>query len=323
MPHRIVALYKFVTPSLERETLKPLQKDLESFCLSSAVRGTLILSTEGINGTICYPHPSSEIDVVMNYLQSLFPGVRTRVSRDAHNVFSRLRIKIKSQIVSMGNVDVDPITMAGEYIKPGDAWDCLLKDPECLVIDTRNDYEVRLGTFQGAVNPHTEAFTEFPEWLATHASLSNKIAMFCTGGIRCEKASALAKKLFPDKLVYHLEGGILAYLDAVPEDQSKFQGECYVFDQRVAVTHGLRPSDRYVACFACRRPLSPVDRVDASYREGVSCKYCIDAITERQRQRFEARNKQIELATRKGKQHIHDSKYYAKETNKIEFTGKG
>lgn len=308
LPHRIVALYKFVTPNLEYETLKPMQKVLESFCLSHNVRGTLILSTEGINGTICYP--SLEIDEVMNHLQNLFPGVRTRVSHDNRNVFPRLRIKIKPQIVSMGNVDVDPTNSVGEYIKPGDAWDCLLKDPDCLVVDARNEYEVQLGTFQGAVNPHTKTFTEFPEWLATHASMSKKIAMFCTGGIRCEKASALAKTLFPDKPVYHLEGGILAYLDVVPEDQSTFQGECYVFDQRVAVTHGLRSSDQYVACFACRRPLSQRDRDDASYREGVSCRYCIDGITERQRQRFEARNKQIDLSTRQGKRHIHDSKYY-------------
>lgn len=307
LPHRILTLYKFVEPKLEQAMLKPLQEELEAFCLSHKVRGTLILSTEGINGTICYP--SSEIDEVMNHVQSMFPGLRTRVSHDDRNVFPRLRIKIKPQIVSIGNVPVDPTVTVGEYVKPGEAWDCLLKDPECLVVDARNEYEVKLGSFQGAVNPHTETFTEFPAWLATHASSSKKIAMFCTGGIRCEKASALAKTLFPEKPVFHLEGGILAYLDSVPEDQSTFEGECYVFDQRVAVTHGLRPSDQYVACFACRRPLSQQDRSDLSFHEGISCKHCIDDVTERQRQRFQARNKQIELAKRKGKSHIHDSKY--------------
>ena len=286
-----------------------MQEELESFCLAQQVRGTLILSTEGVNGTICYP--ASENDKVRNTLQSKFPGLRTRISRDNRNVFARLRIKIKSQIVSIGdiNVNVDPTDTVGLYVKPGADWDSLLKDPECLVVDTRNAYEVRIGTFEGAVNPLTENFTEFPEWLTTKAASSKKIAMFCTGGIRCEKATSLAKSLFPDKQVYHLEGGILAYLDTVQEDQSTFHGECYVFDQRVAVTHGLNPSQQYVSCFACRQPLSPQEREDVSYKEGLSCQYCVDDATEKQRQRFEDRNKQIELATKQGKLHIHDSKY--------------
>lgn len=308
-PHRILALYKFVSPKLEQSSLKSLQENLESFCLSQNVLGTLILSTEGINGTICYP--SSDKDEVLTMLQANFPGLRTRLSWDSRCVFPRLRIKIKSQIVTLGNIDVDPTAAVGEYIKPGEEWDRLLNDPDCVVVDARNDYEVKLGTFAGAVNPHTNNFNEFPEWLANSEALmsSKKIAMFCTGGIRCEKASSLAKKLFPDKPVYHLEGGILAYLDHVPEAQSTFQGECYVFDKRVAVTHGLRPSEYYVACFACRQPLSPEDREESTYKEGISCKYCVDAATDKQKQRFEDRNRQIELAARQGKLHIRDSKY--------------
>jgi UPF0176 protein len=176
-------------------------------------------------------------------------------------------------------------------------------------VDARNEYEIRIGTFEGAINPHTDNFTEFPEWLEKEAASAKKIAMFCTGGIRCEKASSLATTLFPETPVYHLEGGILAYLDTVNEDNSMYQGECYVFDQRVAVTHGLQPSEQYVSCFACRQPLSPQDRQDPSYKEGLSCLYCIKEVTEKQMQRFQDRNKQIELASKTGTQHIHDSKY--------------
>ena len=326
--YRILALYKFVTPKLEETSLRELQENLESFCISRQARGTLILSTEGINGTICFPSqalPSkSEIgdyDDVHDHFQSFFPGLRTRTSYSNRNVFPRLRIKIKSELITMGDsyikmnpdIVIDPTACVGEYVPPGKEWDHLLKDPQCLVVDARNDYEVRLGTFHGAVNPGITSFTEFPEWLrsaATGIDTKSKIAMFCTGGIRCEKASAFAKQLFPDKPIYHLEGGILAYLDAIPEAQSTFEGECYVFDQRVAVTHGLQPTERYTPCYSCRRPLTLEDRSQASYQAGLSCPHCISDITERKRQRLEGRNKQIMLATRQGKLHIRDAKYY-------------
>jgi UPF0176 protein len=308
-PYRILALYKFVSPQLEESSLKPLQNELETFCLEHEVRGTLILSLEGINGTICYPDQDDD-DEVLTMLQSKFPGLRTRISRVVNaNVFVRLRIKVKSQIVTMGGDNVSPTETVGKYVKPGDDWDQLLRDPECLVVDARNEYEVRIGTFKGAVNPHTDNFTEFPSWLQKEAASAKRVAMFCTGGVRCEKASSLATNLFPEKQVYHLEGGILAYLDTVNEDNSLYQGECYVFDQRVAVTHGLQPSEQYVSCFACRQPLSPEERQDPSYKEGLSCLYCIKGVTEKQTQRFQDRNKQIGLALKTGKQHIHDSKY--------------
>jgi UPF0176 protein len=310
MATRILALYKFVSPKLEESSLKALQQDIECFCLSHNVRGTLILSTEGINGTICYPLPKDgQLDAVFMGLKSRFPGLRTRISSDHRAVFARLRVKVKKEIVTIGNVDANPNQVVGEYVKPGAEWDALLKDPECFVVDTRNDYEVRIGTFEGAVNPHTDSFVEFPEWIADMAASAKKIAMFCTGGIRCEKSTSFLKKKFPDKPVYHLEGGILAYLAQVPAEQSSFLGECYVFDQRVAVTHGLLPSQMYTSCFACRQPLSPQDREDSRYQEGLSCPYCANKSSEKQLERFQERNKQIELSAKLGKPHIHDSKY--------------
>jgi len=309
-PHRILALYKFVSPKIEESSLKPLQQELESFCLLHHVRGTLILSPEGINGTICYASQSDDNDPVLTMIQSKFLDVRTRISSDSRNVFVRLKIKIKSQIVTMGkNIDVSPTDTVGMYVKPGDEWDSLLRDPDCLVVDARNEYEIRIGTFEGAINPHTENFTEFPDWLASEAASAKKIAMFCTGGIRCEKATSLATTLFPEKSVYHLEGGILAYLDTVKEDQSLYNGECYVFDQRIAVTHGLQPSEQYVSCFACRQPLTIQERQDPSFKEGLSCPYCVKEATAKKLQRFEARNKQIELASKQGKSHFYDLKY--------------
>ena len=317
--YRVLALYNFVSPKLESSSLVSLRDDLETRCRSCQARGALILSTEGINGTICYPNPCGT-DALLSHLKDLFPKLLIRISYDSANVFYRLKVKIKKSIISMGNDDgdddqdtIDPTTLVGEYVQPGPDWDALLEDPDCLVVDTRNDYEVRVGTFRNAVNPQTENFSDFPAWLANQkqqqSSPPQKIAMFCTGGIRCEKATSLARRLFPDTNVYHLKGGILGYLDTVPPDQSTFEGDCYVFDRRVAVTHGLKPSQSLTACHACRTPLQETDRQHPHYRDGLSCPYCYDNKTCSQKERYAMRQLQIGLALqRNNRPHLHDAK---------------
>jgi UPF0176 protein len=265
------------------------------------------VAPEGINGTICYPLEGNH-DGLLFYFRQTFPDVKTRISSDARNVFARLKIKIKPEIVTMAGRQVDPTQQAGEYVKPQD-WNNVLTDPDCVIIDTRNDFEINVGTFVNAVNPQTTTFSDFPLWFETTMTTPPKrIGMFCTGGIRCEKSTSMAKERFPNTPIYHLQGGILAYLDAVPEHESLFQGECYVFDQRVAVTHGLQPSVTYTICHACRHPLSVADRTHVDYREGLSCSYCVSTITDKQRQRFEERQRQLELAQENGTCHIYDPK---------------
>ncbi|KAL3929935.1 MAG: hypothetical protein SGBAC_011990 [Bacillariaceae sp.] len=313
-PHRILALYKF-TP-LPKDNLKELQQELEKELRKFGARGTLLVATEGINGTVCYPFPPStdEKDPVYEYLQSKFDNkLRTRISSYDKAVFARLKIKLKSEIVTMHQDDVHPTEESvGTYVGP-EKWNELLKDPECMVIDTRNEYEIDVGTFQDAVNPHTQSFVEFPDWMKKNISgekAPKKIAMFCTGGIRCEKATNSALKMAPkDVPVYHLEGGILNYLDSVKPEDSLYNGECYVFDQRVAVSYGLKPSEKYsTSCHACRHPLCAEDLEHKDFVEGLSCQWCVDKITDKQRERFAQRQKQIDLAKKNGTLHIHDPK---------------
>jgi len=306
--YQILALYKFVAPKLPQKELKSLQQEIEAKCRDAHARGCILVACEGINGTICYPQ---EKENLLEYFLAKFPGLRHRISYDSRPVFTRLKIKIKPEIVTL-SCDIDPTQQVGTYIPPGPGWNTLLQNPDCLVIDTRNDYEVRLGTFQNAVNPRTHNFKEFPEWLAEQAETNKpkSIAMFCTGGIRCEKATslALASEVFQDTPIYHLEGGILAYLDQVPEQESQFEGECYVFDQRVAVTHGLLPTTKYTQCHACRNPLLWEDLQRDDYEEGMSCRYCINDITDKKRKRFSDRQKQIELSEKLGTPHLYDPK---------------
>ena len=306
--HQILALYKFVSPKIPQEDLKPLQQEIESTCRSAHARGCILVACEGVNGTVCYP----KNDSLLEFFLSKFPGLCYRVSYGNRPVFTRLKIKIKPEIVTL-SCDIDPTQRVGTYVPPGPEWNRLLQDPDCLVIDTRNEYEYRVGTFQNAVNPHTTNFKEFPGWLSQQAAKENTpkaIAMFCTGGIRCEKATSLAltSKAFPGIPVYHLEGGILAYLDQVPQQESLFEGECYVFDQRVAVTHGLLPSTRYTQCHACRNPLLWEDKERDDYEEGMSCRYCIDIMTDKKRKRFAERQKQIDLSEKLGTPHLYDPK---------------
>ena len=336
----ILAVYQFVTPTVSDEEAQCWRGEIDAFLRQFHARGSLLIAVEGINGTICFP--SEHQEAIEYFLRSIFPNIKMRRSYNSSHVYHRLKVRIKNEIVTMGHVphysaspesnDKDDLGIlrpkkTGHYVKPGPEWDALLHDPDCLVIDTRNDYEIELGTFKGAVNPHTSQFPEFPAWLRERLMTQNsagdnsgtgripaKIALFCTGGIRCEKASAYCLDLLSSShngndynggqmpSVYHLEGGILAYLDTVPADQSTFVGECFVFDKRTAVTHGLKPSEIYVPCHACRHP---VKKGTESFQEGLYCPRCFGD-KDRRRERYAERQKQIELWAQKGVPHLHD-----------------
>jgi UPF0176 protein len=324
--YTILALYKFVSPKWRADEVAKRRDEIESFLRLHIARGAILVSVEGINGTICYPSfhspgiPYNEkFDLVFQFFTSMFAGLRTRVSTSQSNVFFRLRVRVKQEIVTMGVDGVCPIDKVGEYIPPGPEWNKLLADPDCLVIDTRNDYEYEIGTFKSAVNPNTKSFTELPKWLEDNVKKADKkpskIAMFCTGGIRCEKSTSYALDLFKEEQipVFHLEGGVLAYLDIVPPEQSLFEGECYVFDQRIAVTHGLRPSENYVACHACRHPLSASDREHEDFKQDVQCGFCVkDEDRQARRHRYEARHYQMKVHEEKGIPHMYDNKEISK-----------
>ncbi|NNF57039.1 MAG: rhodanese-related sulfurtransferase, partial [Rhodothermaceae bacterium] len=217
--------------------------------------------------------------------------------------FHRMKVRLKKEIVTMGMPSVDPATQAGIYVDPAD-WNDLISDPNVILIDARNDYEVAVGTFQGAIDPQTKSFREFPAWLREQEALRTKprVAMFCTGGIRCEKSTAFLRTEGFDE-VYHLKGGILKYLETVPEDESLWEGECFVFDQRVAVGHGLEPGS-YALCHACGMPVSEADQASVHYEPGVRCPHCIDQFSEDERARFRERQRQMELAFARGEPHI-------------------
>lgn len=299
----IAALYKFVhLPDFEA-----LQAPLLACCEANEVKGTLLLAEEGINGTIA--GSSGAIKAVLDYLRS-DTRLNTLVHKESWSEkmpFYRMKVKLKREIVTMGVPNVQAGTMAGTYVKPQD-WNALIDDPDVVVVDTRNDYEVSIGTFNRAVNPQTASFTEFPQWVKEQSAegglLHNKprVAMFCTGGIRCEKSTAYMRTLGFDE-VYHLEGGILKYLETVPAQESRWDGECFVFDERVSVMHGLEPG-HYEFCRACRLPLSAADKASVHFVEGVSCPHCHDKHTEEQKQRFAERQKQVELARQRADRHI-------------------
>ena len=302
MPQIIVAaLYRFVRLPDYAALRQPLLEHLQRH----GVRGTLLLASEGINGTIAGPR--ERIDAVLAYLRSQ-PALAELTHKESYceaMPFRRTKVRLKKEIVTMGVEDLDPEHAAGTYVKPED-WNDLIADPDVTLIDTRNDYEVELGTFEGAIDPHTASFREFPEYAeqALEPGKTKKVAMFCTGGIRCEKATAYVKQLGFDE-VYHLQGGILKYLEEVPEDESKWRGECFVFDERVSVGHGLVPGP-YALCYACRMPISDADMQSEHYQKGVSCPRCVDKVDPDRRERFEQRQKQVELAASRGEVHIGD-----------------
>lgn len=295
----VCALYQFVRidePAALRETLLPQLR-------AGGIRGTLLLAKEGINGTIA--GSPSQVNSFLAYLKQdpRFAAIRHKEALSSRRPFQRTKVKVKDEIVTMGKPNLDPNLTRGAYIQPQD-WNALISDPEVLLIDTRNDYEVSLGTFKGAVNPQTKSFRDFPAYADAELSPQKhkKVAMFCTGGIRCEKSTAYLKQQGFDE-VYHLEGGILKYLEEVPQEESLWQGECFVFDDRVTVDHQLQPGS-YDQCHACRMPISEADKTLASYQLGVSCKHCLGTRTSERQQRLEERQKQIRLAAARGQPHL-------------------
>ncbi len=295
----VAALYKFVTLENYRELREPLLDE----CLAAGTRGTLLLAAEGINGTIAGSREG--IDRVLAYLKSdpRLADLEHKESYDDHLPFYRMKVKLKKEIVTMGVEGVDPNRQVGTYVGPAD-WNALVEDPEVLLIDTRNDYEVAIGSFRGAVDPHTTTFREFPAYVRSHfdPEKHRKVAMFCTGGIRCEKASAfMLGEGFEE--VYHLEGGILKYLEEVPPEESTWEGECFVFDNRVSVDHHLQKG-HYDQCHGCRHPITEADKLSPLYMKGVCCPGCHDRLSDDQKARFAERQKQVELAAARNEQHI-------------------
>ena len=295
----VCALYKFA----EVPDYESLRQPLLDLMLAKEVRGTLLLAREGLNGTIAGSRES--IDAIKEWIgQDLrFDGIDYKESLVDIQPFKRTKVKLKKEIVTMGVEGIDPKRIVGTYVDPN-AWNDLLNDPDVLVIDTRNQYEVEVGSFRNAVNPATDSFRQFPEYVKNNLDPQKhkKIAMFCTGGIRCEKSTAYLKEQGFEE-VYHLKGGILKYLEEMPEDQSLWQGECFVFDDRVTVNHNLERGD-YDQCHACRRPITEEDKQRPEYRQGVSCHQCIDQLTEEQKARFAERERQIRLARERGEEHV-------------------
>lgn len=295
----VCALYKFVRLDDFETIREPLQQQM----LKNDVKGTLLLASEGINGTIA--GPAEGISAVLSWLANdpRLSDIVTKESYNEHNPFNRTKVKLKKEIVTMGVEGIDPRHVTGTYVKPED-WNELISDPDVLLVDTRNDYEVEIGTFRNAVNPDTKTFREFPDYVKDNLDPEKhkKVAMFCTGGIRCEKSTAYLKEQGFDE-VFHLEGGILKYLEDVPQEESMWQGECYVFDGRVAVNHDLEKG-QYDMCNACRLPITEQDKQSEQYEAGVSCPKCYGTHSEAQLERFRDREKQIQLARAQGMEHV-------------------
>ncbi len=303
LPICVAALYKF-TPFADHAAL---QSPLLASCRAAGVKGTLLLAHEGINGTIA--GSDAGIAAVLDQIGAL-PGctdLDVKFSRAPAMPFHRIKVRLKREIVTMGVADIDPLASVGTYVAPAD-WNALIADPETIVIDTRNGYEVAIGTFQGAIDPQTDSFRDFPRWFRERREellgqgKEPKVAMFCTGGIRCEKSTAFLKAEGVDE-VYHLKGGILKYLEEVSPADSLWQGECFVFDQRVSVGHGLVLGN-YALCHACRRPVSPAQQAAPEYEEGVSCPACFTERSEEQRAGYRERHRQEQLAARRGAAHV-------------------
>ncbi|WP_207916356.1 rhodanese-related sulfurtransferase [Lysobacter sp. N42] len=303
MNYICAALYKFV----ELDNYSDLQDPLYQVMAKHDVKGTLLLAREGINGTICGTREG--IDAVLNWLRSdpRLENVEHKESPSETQAFYRTKVKLKKEIVTLGVDWVDPKNLVGTYVKPSE-WNNLISDPDVLLIDTRNDYEVAVGTFEGAVDPKTVTFREFPKYVEEHLNKGEhkKVAMFCTGGIRCEKSTAYLKGLGFDE-VYHLQGGILKYLEEVPAEESMWKGECFVFDQRVTVKHGLEQGT-YDQCYACRMPITEEEMASDQYQKGVSCPHCYDKTTPDQKARYAERERQIQLAKARGEKHIRDGR---------------
>ena len=301
MPTQYVtcALYKFVALPNYGSIRHPLLKVMTD----NNVFGTLLLATEGINGTISGLR--EDIDTLLGWLnkQPGLENIDTKESYDDEIPFYRSKVKIKKEIVTMGVEGIDPKQVVGTYVKPAD-WNDLISDPDVVLVDTRNDYEIEIGTFENAIDPKTTSFRDFPSWAKKNLDRDKhkKVAMFCTGGIRCEKSTAYLKGQGFEE-VYHLQGGILKYLEEVPSEQTLWQGECFVFDNRVAVDHDLKRGS-YDQCHACRMPITEQEKLLLNYAEGLSCLHCYGTVSDEQKQRFAQRQKQVELAKARGEEHI-------------------
>ncbi|MGJ8679856.1 rhodanese-related sulfurtransferase [Paraglaciecola sp.] len=295
----VCALYKFVS----LEDFKDIRQPLLQFMESENIKGTLLLAKEGINGTVSGTRKS--IDALLARLnadQRLNP-ISFKESLDENQPFHRTKVKLKKEIVTLGVEGIDPLKTVGTYVKPKD-WNALISDPEVFVVDTRNDYEIEIGTFKHAVNPKTDSFREFPEYVKENMDPAKhkKVAMFCTGGIRCEKSTAYMKEQGFDE-VFHLEGGILQYLEDVPKDDTLWEGDCFVFDNRVAVNHDLEKSI-YDQCYACRLPITEEDKQSEQFESGVSCPKCYGSHSDEQIARFKEREKQVNLARERNEEHL-------------------
>ena len=303
MMNEIVALYKFV------HIEKPfhIKKILRSRLNDLNIYGTILIGEEGINGTIS-SDDSSQLSQAICFIESIkgFKDLDLKFSQSTKKPFIRLKVKLKKEIVTIGDTKIKPNELAGEYVDPQD-WNKLIEDEETIIIDTRNNYEYSIGTFKNSINPKTKKFREFPEWLEkqnynNHDKKNKKIAMFCTGGIRCEKASSLMKnKGF--KNVFHLKGGILKYFECIPETQSRWEGECFVFDDRVSLKHDLSIGT-YDMCHGCRMPITDKDKQSNKYIRGVTCPNCYNKKTQKQKSRYTSRQKQIDLAKKNNLKHI-------------------
>ena len=299
MSVRIVAFYRFVpidAPNLLRDSLRDLCHRLE-------LKGVMLVSEEGLNATMAGSHEG--IGMLLEHLDAdaRFKGLTIKEAQASENPFYRLRVRLKKEIVALGVEGIDPNTLVGTYVTPS-RWNELIRDPEVTLIDVRNDYEIQAGTFEGAINPQTDHFREFPNWVDANLDpkRNTKVAMFCTGGIRCEKATSYLKsKGF--EAVYHLEGGILQYFHDVSPGDSLWDGECFVFDQRIAVNHQLEPGETQL-CHACSYPVSELDRQSELFALGVSCPRCHDQWTAEQKSRFAARQLQMELAEARAEAHL-------------------
>jgi len=295
----VAALYRFV----QLDDYLDLREPLRECMLIHQVKGTLLLACEGINGTIAGTREG--VDAVLDWLRR-DPRLRELDVKESfadENPFYRTKVKLKREIVTMGVEGIDPARSAGTYVEPED-WNALISDPDVLLVDTRNQYEYEIGTFQRAMNPATGSFREFPDYVAQNLDPARhrKVAMFCTGGIRCEKSTAYLKQQGFEE-VYHLKGGILNYLEQVPASQSLWQGECFVFDNRVTVDHQLQPG-HFDQCHACRRPITEQDKASDKFEQGISCPHCHDERDAAERQRFVHRQRQIRLAAQRGERHV-------------------
>jgi UPF0176 protein len=303
LPVCVVALYKFNAI----DDCAKVRGPLATVCCAHGVKGTLLLAHEGINGTIA--GSDYAIDQVLEHIRNLVgeDNLEVKYSRAKAQPFHRMKVRIKLEIVTMGEPDLDLLQNAGRYVSPED-WNALIREPGTILIDTRNDYEVAVGTFAGAINPQTKTFREFPAWFRGERErllgdgVAPKVAMFCTGGIRCEKATTYLKAQGLDD-VYHLKGGILKYLEEIPREQSLWEGECFVFDERVTVAHGVAPGT-YTLCRACRRPVSETGRGSELYEEGVSCPACHGQRSSEQQARCRERHRQECLAAARGETHV-------------------